>query len=447
MLNTTITLLLYYFSILSVGWFLVSYFFSFPFYLKLALTYGFGSAVIAGELFFYFFIFRFPISFWLYLALFAQANLALLLSWYYFKRRQRIVPVKKQPWTILEKIITSFIVVIFLFSLANAITRPPLAYDAMTIWSLRAKILLRDGRIDFNPESYTYLNSPHYRSYPWQVSLSEYWLRQLGGNETAVNILPFGYYICLSLLLYYGTTCFVSRLRSLFLVLIYSSMPLIFYHSFTTYADLTLAYYVTAGAVFLLLWLIKQDRLFLFFSAIFMGWTLFVKNEGIFYIIGWCLALLVGYLLKQVNLSRKIIIYTLGSLVLPITAWLVFRVIYHLELSDSLLVISWHPQVFMTIIQTLFIDNSWNIWWFIFVLGILIKYNAIWRNRRFWPFWIFCLAAGGSFIVLYFFTQRAEHALNFTAIARTFIPLVSLSILAFSLALSDKDPEISVKHI
>lgn len=443
MIDIIIALLLYFFSILSIGWFFIDRYIKMPMYIKLALSYGLGIAIITGELFFYFFIFRLSVSPWLYGGIFFQASLALFLGWLYKSKRKKEMVLQKRPLITVEKITISLIIVIFLFSLGNALTKPPLAYDAMTIWSLRAKILLRDGQINFDEHSYIYLGSPHYRSYPWHVSLAEYWVRQLGSNEVGVNILPFGYFLSLGLIVYYGVSRHISRLKALWLVVFFSSMPLIFYHSFNTYADLTLAYYVSVGALFLMLWLKEKRVLFLVFSVGYTGWSLFVKNEGIFYIISLGLALLLAFLMKQAKISKKLLFYLLGSLLLPIMGWLVFRSMHHLPLSDSPLIISWHPKVLLSFVRTLFFDNNWNIWWFIFALGLITRYNIIWRNRQFWPFWTFFVMASGSFIMLYFFTQRAEHALNFTAIARTCISLIPVSIFAFSLLMSEKVKEVT----
>ncbi len=345
MVDIIIALLLYLFSILPIGWFFVDRYIKMPMYIKLALSYGLGTAILTVELFFYFFIFRLSVSPWLYGIIFFQASLALFLGWLYQSRKKKETVLQKQPWTIIEKVIISLIIVIFLFSLGNALTKPPLAYDAMTIWSLRAKILLRDGQVNFDSNSYNYLGSPHYRSYPWHVSLAEYWLRQLGSNEVGVNILPFGYFLSLGLIIYYGVSRHLSRVKSLLLVAFFSSMPLIFYHSFNTYADLTLAYYVSVGALFLMLWLKEKKMIFLLFSAGYIGWALFVKNEGIFYIISLGFALFVAFLMKQIKISKKLLFYLLGSLLLPIMGWLIFRCVYHLQLSDSPLVISWHSKV------------------------------------------------------------------------------------------------------
>lgn len=434
-MDTIISLILFFVTTLLPGLALAQKFYAGNLYSKLAISLGVGMAVVAGELFFYFFIFRFPASNWLYIFIFVQALMAFL---YLLTKRSDLLKeeeeLKQKNWQLKEKILAGFIGLLIVFSVLQAATKPPVAYDAMVIWSLRAKILLRDGRVDFNPDSYYFLASPHYQAYPWHVSLSEYWLRQVGGNEVAVNFIPLAYFLGIIFILYNALIGHIGKLRALIMVLICASLPLIFYHSFNTYADLILAYYVTVAGVLLMKWLKKKDSQLLILSAFFIGWSFFVKNEGIFYIFSWLVAMGVTLSLRHYKVSWPTIRNTLAALVLPLVGWLVFKFLFKLDISDTPLSFQWHGDVLRSFIYTLFIYNSWNIWWFIFGLTIITRWMVIWKEKQWWPLWTFFIVSFGSFAVLYFFTQRSEHALNFTAIGRTLIPLLPLSVILVGLA-------------
>lgn len=435
MLDSIIAIILYSFTILPLGYWLLSRYLTVPVYMRWALAYGLGTLLLTGQLFIYFFICRWPVSWWLYGFLFLQAAIATGRLW--FHRRRFFAPDKTalaKPWRGIDKVLGIVVAIVISASCLQAITRPPLGYDAMVIWSLRAKILLRDGRVDFNPQSYTYLSSPHYQFYPWHTSLAEYWLRQLGGGEEVVNLLPWGYFFTLLLLLYGYLVRYHQRSEALLLILFLSTMPLLFYHSFTTYADVPLAYYVTVAGLLWLWWLDEKNPLYLFLSALYIGASFFVKNEGIFFIFAWLLSVVIA----RPVLSKRQLGKVATALLLPSVAWLVFRVIYHLPLDNTTLVVGWHPEVWTSLRTTFFVHNSWNIWWYLVVVTLVVRIRTIWRERQWWPWWSFFFGSIGSFLILYFFTQRSEHALNFTAIGRTSLALVPLSLLALSVAWRNK---------
>lgn len=412
-------------------------------YSTVAISFGIGTAIVSGELFFYFFIFRFPASSWLYIFLFSQALIALIYLWV---KRTEILNKEsnadQKKWKLSEKVVASLIGVVILFSIVQAATKPAMAYDAMVIWSLRAKILIRDGHVNFNPDNYYFLASPYYQAYPWHVSLSEYWLRQLGGGEVVVNFIPLAYFLGIILILYGALITHIGRLKTLIIILAFVSLPLIFYHSFNTYADLMLGYYIAVASFLFLKWLEKKETGLLSLSAFFIGWSFFVKNEGVFYIISWLIATGVAFYLNKQKISWCSIRNTLGALILPLVGWVVFKCIFNLGISDSSLVLQWHPQVFISFVYTLFIFNSWNVWWFIVGATIITRWTLLWKEKKWWPLWLFFKISFLSFIVLYFFTQRSEHALNFTAIGRTMIPLIILSVIFVGLAFKDDKPRL-----
>lgn len=275
------------------------------------------------------------------------------------------------------------------FSLFQAVVKPPVAYDAIANWSLRSKILVRDGKIDFDPLSERYLAVPATSSYPWHTSLSEYWLRKNGGGEIAVNFIPLTYFICIILALYYALSKKLNRFSSLVLVLLFSSMPLISYHSFNTYADLPLAYFVALAGILFFSWLEQKKSIILFFSAFFVGWGMFVKNDGIIPVIAWLFSLLLTWYLHKTIISWQQFLKALGFLFVPIIFWLGFKQVLHLNFSSFSLSNTFHPEILSSVVTTLFVHNSWNIWWFIFFGVIILKFKEVINDQHIWPILIF----------------------------------------------------------
>lgn len=73
-----LALSLYFICIILPGWLLCSFIPIQERYMRLAMSYGAGTAVLTGELFLYFFILRFDFNFWLYIVIFLQATICLL---------------------------------------------------------------------------------------------------------------------------------------------------------------------------------------------------------------------------------------------------------------------------------------------------------------------------------------------------------------------------------
>lgn len=442
-LENLLFLVLYLMCILLPGWLFCLFMPIKERYMRLAMSYGLGTAVLSGELFFYFFIFKLDYNFWLYFFLFFQAFISLLLIIYrekkLFKKNSHQGILNVDPWKFKESFVAALIGLCIVFSLFQAVVKPTVAYDAVANWSKRSKILERDGKIDFNFSSNTYFAVPATASYPWHTSLSEYWLRKIGGGEISVNFLPLGYFIGIIMALYYGLSKKINRFSRLVLVLLFSSMPLVSYHSFNTYADLPLAYFVSLAAILFINWQEQRKVSLLFFSAFFVGWGIFVKNDGLFPIIAWLVAFLLTWHFYRTIVSRQEFLKTLGFLFGPIIIWLGFKYSLDLGYSSVSAGASFHPEIFFSLFTSLFTHNSWNIWWFIFFIIGILKIKYIYKNRELWPIFLFFIVMSILIISVFLFTEYYQYALNFSAIQRTMIPAIPISILLVGLILQENN--------
>lgn len=435
-LSTILTLAAFFASAWLPGWFLGRYMTIKSVYMRAVVAYGLGTALISGELFIYFFILKLQFSVWLFVIIFLQALLCLVLIFINKKKMQPVETLVLKKWKPLELLVLSLIVVCILFVTLQAVVKPPIAFDALVNWSKKAKILQRDGSIDFNQKSDIYLAVPGNASYPWHSSLLEYWLRQLGGGDITVNIISLNYFIGIILSLYYFISQRLNKFNSLVLVLFFSSMPLISYHSFNLYADLILAFYVVMAVIIFIQWLETRNNNFLYYSAAFIGWGYFVKNDGLFPIIAWLLALGITWLVERKKISWKNILISFGFLIGPIIFWLGFK--QSLSLSNSLANYQFHPEVMTSVISAFFVHNSWNVWWWLFILVIILKIKQIVTSSQYWPVWVFFISMCILINSVFFFTDYYQYALNYTAIERTLIPLIPVSIILAGLALQEK---------
>jgi len=433
-IESLLALATYFACVLPLGWILARFIPIQESYMRLALSYGLGTAILSFELFIYFFIFRFNFSLYLFIFVFLQA-LICLIFWFYHRKKNQPVHFNFKNYKLPEIILVVLISICIIFPALQATVKPTIAFDAIVNWSKRSKILLYEGRIDFNPLSETYLAVPGNSTYPWHTSLLEYWLRQLGGGDIVVNFLPLSSYIGIILVLYYSLSQRLSRLISLSLVFFFASMPLIAYHSINPYADLTLAFFVVTSLALFVQWLEKRTDIFLYFSAFFIGWGFFIKNDGMFSILAWLGALGVAWWLDKKSLSWKLLFKSLGFMILPLVFWLGFRQVYNLGLNSLTSINNLHTEIFYPIIRSFFIFNNWNVWWYIFILIIILRFKTFRKNIKFLVVLFFFLLYLGAIIFTYLTSGYYQFALD----PRTFIPLIPISILLVSLVLQEND--------
>jgi len=426
--------LLFFISILSVGaWFV--------FYFKLgsglrfiALAYGFGTALISLELFLYFVIFRLSFSPLIYWFFGLQTLVALFLVFKKINWRHRLlISWQKSYWfsLIIVLVVACFLIINFV----QAIARPVLPYDGIAFWSIRAEMMIVDKAVNFNPESANYLSSFSHRNYPWHFSLLEYWLRLLGGTGGWLNLISWGYFVSLVFLIISVARRCLGNWQGFLAGLFFVSMPFIFYHAANNYADLTLAYYSAVGFMFFIEWLISNNNKLLLFAAFFSGWAMFVKNEGVFCALALMAALLVTKFFKPVTIKWRQLFYSLLALIIPLAPWLIFKVIYKFSFSNTEGAIAFHPQIFNPLAQSLFVSNNWNIWWVIFIFSSIIMLKKIVFKRTLLPAWIMFGLMSAAIIAMYLFTEHYLWAMDHTALSRTFIPLVPMSMILLFISL------------
>jgi hypothetical protein len=356
-IESLLALVTYFACVLPVGWILARCIPIQERYMRLTLSYGLGTAILSLELFVYFFILRFNFSLYLFIFVFLQA-LICLIFWIYYRQKNKSVDFNFKNFKLPEIILVVLVSICILFPALQATVKPTIAFDAIVNWSKRSKILLNDGKIDFNPLSDVYLAVPGNSTYPWHTSLLEYWLRQLGGGDIVVNFLPLSSYIGIILVLYYSLSQRLSRLISLSVVFFFSSMPLIAYHSINPYADLTLAFFVVSSLALFVHWLEKRIDIFLYFSAFFIGWGFFIKNDGMFSILAWLGALGVVWWLDKKSISWKLLFKSLSFMIVPLVFWLGFRQVYNLGLHSLTSINNLHTEIFYPIIRSFFIFNN-----------------------------------------------------------------------------------------
>jgi hypothetical protein len=406
------------------------------------LAYGLGTALISFELFLYFVILRLPFSAFLFWFFGAQTILAVVLLIIRLPWRKQVIirigEIKPLAWLL------GIIIAVMLFlSLIQALGKPPVAFDSVAFWAMRAKVLIADGRVNFNPESPNYLSALTHHNYPWHLSFMEYWFRQLGAQAGTVNLIAWFYFLSLILVLGDFLIRRLGSVKGLLLVLFFASQPFIFYHASNNYADLVIGFYAAAAFSLFFKLLDTKNISPLLIAAALFAWTLCVKNYGIFYIIAFGLGFALAYLWRTPRLSVKSTVYTALAFALPILPFALFKIVYRLNLHNSDAAWVWHPEIIYSLGQSLFISNNWNIWWVIFVVMALFCFKNIRRTKELWIAWLMFAMVILIIVVIFTITENYQWAIDHTAISRALIPLVPISILLIAFSFKPHDDSIS----
>lgn len=402
------------------------------------MIFGIGSVIVTFELFIYFVIGRFTYSDFIPWFLAIQAALSLIFvisraSW----RQEYMINIPKRgfsPW-----IIGLLLVVLLFFSLIQALGKPPAAFDNVAFWASRAEILLKDQKVDFNPQSDTYLSAYGHHNYPWHVSFLEYWIRSLGAVGGAVNIIAWLYFLSLILLLLDFLPRRLGLVRGLLLTLFFATQPFIFYHASNNYADLIIGYYAALGFAFFFEWLESKNYFFLAASAAFIGWTLCVKNYGIFYIIALAAGLAAAYVCKVEKINLRKLLAPALAFILPLAPYGLFKIIFKLNLHNTEQSWGWHPEIFKPLGQVLFISGNWNIWWPIFVVLAVFAIAKIRQSKIIAISWFMMAVILIIIVVIFVITENYQWALDHTALSRAFIPVVPISMLLIAFTFKSYD--------
>jgi hypothetical protein len=427
-------LLIYFLSIFIPGYFILLFWKKeMPFLFRLALAYGLGNFIIAVQLFLFYFILQIHVSTFSLLSIFLVEDILL----FYFAHKNgcflRNFKFFKLPKNLKigEIILILLLVIQLVFIFFNAISRPTITFDSLAMWSFKAKTLYYEKGVDFNPGSAVYLGGGGHINYPWLVPLSQFWLHEVMGeyNDLMTNFIFFFYFVFIIILLYYFIRKYASRFAGLLFAFLFSTTPLIFYHSYNGYADLPLGYYSLIAFVLLFFWIESKEIKYLILSAIFFGITLWIKTEALFFI--FSAVLVFSYYLfisKTINNKLKKFFNFLLNILIIISPILFFNFKYNLGVSNIDSGKGFHPEVFKSLFESLFMSGNWNIWWIVFVVIFVFNIKTIIKNKEQLFGWLFLFIVSGEFLAVYFFTNDYQYAVNHTAISRNIITLLPISV-------------------
>lgn len=198
----------------------------------------------------------------------------------------------KVSWiTLLALIFFAFVTWSYLAYFAAQTASNPLGgWDARYFWLLKARFYFRD------PAAWQGMFS----SLPGEWSHPDYPLMMPGayaGSWFLVNresligpiLVSLGFALSLAGLILWYLWVHTSARVALIAGAFFMSIPMWRFWSTTLYADIPLAFFMTAAGMFTVLGLRKQDSRLLFSAGIFAGLALWTKDEGLLFLIWLCL--------------------------------------------------------------------------------------------------------------------------------------------------------------
>lgn len=292
--------------------------------------------------------------------------------------------------TVAEKLFVVSMVSILLFKFLVAgwfiFNTPPYFDDAMNNWNIRAKNIFYEGGIFFDPTAtdVSFLGGPM-ANYPFlHVAYKSALAVVLGGwSEGCLNMIHL-------LLPTAATVLFAVRLfgisGSLFLSALFpfmfASIPLSFFHLFTSYSDSTVGIYSMLTILCFADWFERKHPGALFAAGLFMFGAAFAKNDGI--VIVWCSLTTVSAIYAFAWRDWKLALPSITSflLLLPNS---VMRLIFHLPLNplrgpdDGFFYRRGSAEAF---IEVLFDYGHAGIFWFVVPALFLFFGRRAFQSRR-----------------------------------------------------------------
>jgi hypothetical protein len=170
--------------------------------------------------------------------------------------------------------------------LTDALSQPLLAFDARAIWAFKAKVLYFEQGI-YND---TFLDAERLHAktrYPQLIPLTETFIASVSGgfHEPAIKLLFPCFYVSLILLVGSELSRSFDRRYALLCTSLFASLPVFTIYAnggaASGYADLPLAFYVTALSTRLFRWLEEGTSYHLRQALLLAGLTVFTKTEGL----------------------------------------------------------------------------------------------------------------------------------------------------------------------
>jgi len=302
-------------------------------------------------------------------------------------------------------------------TLAEAWLLPIYSWDSWVQWSSGGKFFfVRRGLVldPADPHFFGWDAGRVHLNYPLHVSLSEVWFALCRGDFNEIFVKAWGplTYFAIVALLYSTLRRETSVPVSLLFSLLLASAPLLTFHAFDAYADLTLAFHeLAAMACF---WRVagdrqagdRVDRGALFLSGTFAALAIWTKQEGLLFAIV-LLAVASVYLLVKRRLKALAPALFVPPALLC-TAWFGFLRFEGLPVfgrGEQIQVSLWHWEILPTVLRELLLSANFNVVFGVFLVISAWSIGTIARSELKYPYLVLAGTAG-SLVFVYLTTEN-----------------------------------------
>lgn len=304
------------------------------------------------------------------------------------------------------------------FFWTEALKNPYGGWDGRYFWNLKARFYFRD------PGEWKQMFSPlldawSHPDYPLMLPGIVAWGWLFRGYEQLTWPLTVGLIYTLSLFalvfwyLYKNTNFLCAAVATAFMTSVY----MFYYWSTTHYADIPLALYLTASAVFLITALRHQITNLFFLSGLCAGLSVWTKDEGYFFVIFISCVLLLT-LLKDKSTTHykreRFLLFCYGCLIPVLCSLLIKTFLTETGgqyagsgrgLADFMhgLFGDFEKTRFIALAFGVFLVNfqQWNGLWILFGLAVLFAGRKGFSNYRWVSFSLVLMMLGGYFVILH----------------------------------------------
>lgn len=320
------------------------------------------------------------------------------------------VPLTRGEWVL---------VLLLAMGVATALARVvllPLDWDGWAIWQFKARAMVAGGlREQLTTPKFGYSHP----DYPLLIPTSTWWLCAGNFQPKIAQVSGFLFFLDLLVLFYYWARRYTSRALALVGCVLLVSWPLVMKHTASGFADVPMAAYVLAAAVYL-----GEGQMRLGFLG--LTGALLTKNEGLFTLLGAGLVLLNGCLGggavdvsgtdRRTRLGWLRAVAVLGGGVLVAAAWAVMKRRWSLY-ADLLDPSRWPKDMVSTLLHRIpgivrgFIREAvgvgprypgWGLFWPVALLALPGCIRL--RLRASWPLLLMCAGHLIGIVVAYLVT-------------------------------------------
>lgn len=369
---------------------------------------------------------------------------------FYYYAKNEPVQTDKPPalfkWNSLTVFIAAAIILwlgfkIF-FVLYEGLGRPTISQDAWFNRSAKVFFYSKGLLLDPGDEHFFGRGYRIILSYPLLNFMEQIWVSTFLGtfHESLSKAWAPFYYLSILGLAFVTVKREGGALAALVAAFFLSAAPLLAYHAHEAYADLTLSYYVFAGAILLFRHIEKGSPRYAALSGIFFGMAAFTKSEALIHLAAASITLVLCNLLEK--RSWKNLLYFLLPALFYILPWIIFKATLGLGYghgygtgvgaADESGAIPWaerpHLEIIPVFLKEIFISPDHGLIFAFLLLVFAFAFRDAVKTKLKYLFLLIFLIVSGLFFT-YAMTYDYKYVLNRMATNRNLLTAVPLALL------------------